>query len=253
MLLIVSDTRDIGIAEVARELVWSSPECQVKVVSTAELSLARWTHRISSSGVAVTILTLRDGTRIDDSSDLRVAYLASTSPMPRFVQSSSVDRDYATSEFRASMVSWLRGLGSRVVNASSGAEPNGPPWSPGQWLVEAAAAGLPVASTAYATRARLASGWHGTPESHLLPAFPATTAAGTALVAGDHIAGPLGTEFGSACRQLGERSGCGVFYLGLAAEPGRITVVSASPCGSPSTPEQVSALARFLAEWSVQR
>jgi hypothetical protein len=247
--MIVADAGEVATAEVARAVAASATEYPVRLVSTAELSLAGWTHRIDPAGRTSTTLRLADGTRFDRSIDVSVAYLASTTPVPRFLRSAAADQDYAASEFRALMVSWLYSLGDRVVNAPSGTDPSGPGWSPGRWLIEAAGAGLPVARACYATSARLLPDWHGPPGGERFPALPPAAASHTVLVAGDHVAGPLSDQFRPACGALSKRSGCRVISLQLGPGPSGPGVVSATACGSPRTPEQVWALARFLVEW----
>ena len=249
-LLIVADPGDVATAEVARAVAASASPCPVRLVSTAELSLAGWSHRIDPAGRTSTTLRLRDGTSFDSPPDVSVAYLASTTPVPRFLRAAAGDRDYAAAEFRALMVSWLHSLGDRVVNAPSGTEPNGPAWSPGRWLIEAAGVGLPVAHARYATSARLLPDRHGPPGAQRFPVLPHTTAGHTVLLAGDHVAGSLADEFRPACAELSKRSGCRVISLQLGPGPSGPGVVSATACGSPRTPEQVWALAEFLVEWS---
>ena len=150
-------------------------------------------------------------------------------------------------------MSWLRSLGDRALNAPSGTEPNGPAWSPGKWLVEAAASGLPVTFGRYATSARLVPGWRGPPGAHRLPVFADGGVGRTVLVTGEHVVGPLRDEFSPACWELSKRSGCPVIYLRLAPDPDGLVVVSASPFGSPSTPDQVLMLAQFITDWAQNR
>lgn len=252
-LLIVADRDDVAAREVARTVAISGAALDVRLIGTAELSMATWSHRLDSAGRPSTMLRLRDGTTIDSGAQVWVAYLASTVLVPRFLRAAAVDRDYAVAEFTALLTSWLNGLGDRVLNAPSGSHPSGPAWSSGRWLMEAAAAGLPVRRSSYATSARLLPDL-GRPGGVLRrPVFPDLETGSTVLVVGAEPSGLLPDEYRPACSELGKRSGCRVFTLRVVPEGAECAVASATSAASPTTPEQVSALARFLVAWSADR
>ena len=130
-------------------------------------------------------------------------------PMVRFAGSAPADRDYATAEFQALVVSWLRSLGDRVVNDVDGVSAIGPSWTGRRALVEAQRAGLPVMTSVVATSGRLVPGFSGSPYAARLPWMDvAGPPLEHVLVAGSQAFGRLADGFGAACITLAGRVRC---------------------------------------------
>jgi hypothetical protein len=116
----------------------------LELVTASELVYeARWEHRVGAHGVTTT-LTLADGRRLD-CSDVdgvlnRLLWLGTDDHLG----ASDVDRDYATAELQALVLSWLAGFGPRALNPP--VPPSlGAPWcSSCEWRARALAAGARI-------------------------------------------------------------------------------------------------------------
>ena len=226
--VIIADSGDAGTGAVVQAMAANSTP--VVIVLSAQLSLACWEHTISPTGRAATRIELRGGQRLVDDEVAVLLCRSFSFPMPRFARSSQADRDYASAELRALAVSWLRGLGGRVVNTVDGVSMVGPSWSPRRALVEAQRAGLPVARTSIATSGRLLPGFAGSPDAAQSPAEnPSGDSVGEVLVAGRQAFGVLANQFGTECVALAARARCRVLEVGFCHDAGRIAVSHVSP------------------------
>jgi hypothetical protein len=247
VILIVAEPGDLGAAAVAQATAAHASPARVVLVPPIQLGLARWTHTLDPHGAASTVIELPDGRRLIDGDLLTVLFRAASIPLPHFLGSSPADRHYATLEFQALVVSWLRSLGPRVVNAVDGASLVGPSWTPRRWLAEARLAGFPVLPSTIATSARLVPGWRGTPYEARLPLGPTAVAANAeALVAGDRIVGTQADRHGVACARLAARSGCRLLQVDFYWCAGDAAVTSVSPAPPLTSSEQVRAVAALL-------
>jgi len=226
--VVIADLGDVGAGAVVRAMAANSNAAML--VLPAQLSLACWEHTISSTGRAVTRIALRDGRTLVDDEVAALLCRCYSFPMPRFARSSQADCDYASAELRALAVSWLRGLGARVVNAVDGVSMTGPSWSPRRALVEAQRVGLPVAATSIATSGRLLPGFVGSPYAARLPAEECSgDSVGEVLVAGREAFGALAHRFGAACVALAARARCRVLEVGFCHAAGDVAVSRISP------------------------
>jgi hypothetical protein len=252
--VVIGDSDDVGAATVVRAMAASSTAAVL--VHPEQLSLACWEHTISPAGSVTTRIELRDGRRLADDEVAAVLCRSFSLPAPRFARSGQADRDYAGAELRALAVSWLHGLGGRVVNAVDGVSMTGPSWSPRRAQFEAQRAGLPVAATLTATSGRLLPGFTGSPYAAGMPAEdrPADLGlgdpAGEVLVAGREVFGALANRFGAGCVALAARARCRVLEVGFCHVAGRLAVSHVSPVPTLRYQWQAEVLARLLASGS---
>lgn len=101
----------------------------------------RWEHRITGSGVCVSI-TLPDG-RLIDSGSIRgvINRIIAVHSMPEHL---SPDAEYATQEFSALFLSWMYGLPGPVLNRATPQGLCGQWRHVSEWVWLASKAGLPV-------------------------------------------------------------------------------------------------------------
>jgi len=249
-VVVIGDVDDAGAAAVVRAMAASSTEATL--VHPEQLSLARWEHTISPAGSVATRIELRDGRRLADDEIAAVLCRSFSLPAPRFARSSQADRDYAGAELRALAVSWLHGLGDRVVNAVDGVSLTGPSWSPRRAQFEARRTGLPVAATLTATSGRLLPGFTGSPYAAGMPAEDRRAApgrdnpAGEVLIVGREVFGALANQFGAASAALAARARCRVLEVGFRHVAGRVAVSRVSPVPTLRYQWQAEALARLL-------
>jgi hypothetical protein len=104
---------------------------------------AKWEHRVGSAGVRTRIV-LADGTVLDSAGLRGVVNRVHWLGAEGYLGASAADRDYATAELGALGLSWLAGLGDRVVNRPSPIGLAGAYRSIGQWRWLARMAGLPI-------------------------------------------------------------------------------------------------------------
>lgn len=220
------------------------------VLSSADLTAARWRHQISDDGIASTVIATRSGAVID-SDRLRLVWFRGKSRRQRQVD--AADADYAQAESTALLVSWLAGLGDRVVNRVDGASPVGPCWSTAMWLSVAAGVGLPVAPRTAATSARELPGWCGRPWEARRPvddyAGSDLSGPGLLLVDGAPVT-PSQVHFrAEAGLALARVSGCRLLRIRL--DPlGRVTGVD--PCPPLTTTNEIITLAAMLRSATTQ-
>jgi hypothetical protein len=114
---------------------------QVQRHDIAALAKARWHQQLAADG--------RIATRIDAGAgdigacDVVFNRLGSAQALA-FPGWSPANRDYGQAEWLALLVSWLMGLGDRVIGAPAGSALCGPSNRPWLWMAAAAAAGLAV-------------------------------------------------------------------------------------------------------------
>lgn len=127
---------------------------KVEVVSGEELALApRWTHRIES-GSSHTELLLADGRRIRSDRVGLVFQRLQQIPLPQFDHSKPDDRDYASAEMHALLLSWLADFPCPVVNGAGPRGLCGTNRSRLEWSALAVQAGLPIRGSELVSEAR---------------------------------------------------------------------------------------------------
>ena len=142
------------------------------------------------------------------------------------------DLDYAAAELDAFLRALLAAWQGPVVNAPSTTCLNGPGWRPEQWMLAAAAAGLPVKPV----RRRVPP----TPDDDPLGADGDLTGAS---VVGDRWFGPVPDAVGRRLCGLARSAGCALMQATLDADG---TVVHLSAWPDVSAPEVAAALAAIL-------
>jgi hypothetical protein len=240
-LLILAHATDPGASSVAARLAGRLGTGHVRVVRPEVLGLARWSHRVSARGRAVTRVTLPSSETLV-SAELgavfnRIQYLS----VPRFRSASIKDRDYAAAELHAVVASWLAELGDRVVH-----DVRRHPWvipalTRQQWVSAAAAQGLPVAPRTAGTAA-------GNEAEDQQPG--AWAPAGGVLVAGGTAAGSRADEFGERCVAAAHAIGLPLLEFHFAVEHGATVLVQVDPLPrlvDPGAAEVVSELLLSLA------
>jgi hypothetical protein len=232
----------------------------VLVVAPGQLGLARrWVHRVAPDGTATGEVVLADGTRLGDGDVACVLNRAEVVPVPRFAAATAKDRDFAAMELHALVASWLAGLGGRVVDPPAGSGP-GQVRSRRQWLALAHEFGLPVAASALATSARLATvagrrRWAGPVpaggERHL-GRRPVELdqrlegPGGELLVVGRRALGPLAGELGDRCLALARAAGSRLLACQFAHAGDGPLLVGVDPRPALGRPEEVVAVAELL-------
>lgn len=252
-ILVLAGPYDAGAVAVAVAVAARPSAGPVALVHPADLGGARWVHRVSGSGRAATDIDLADGRRFSDTDIAAVLVRSEDTTLPRFARSPPADRDYANAEFRALLVSWLHGLGSRVVNRVDGVGLAGPSWSPRRWLVEAGRAGVGVVATVSATSARLLPEWRGTPYDARRPASSGSPWPGpvgsSAVLAEGRFVGPAASAaegMRAACLGLAAASGCRVLELHFGEGPEGPGVVGVSPVPAVGSDVEAEAVADIL-------
>ena len=115
--LILAHPNDETAFHVAAHLLRRHGKADVRMVSPQELVLAPfWGHRVADPGGA-NELRLHDGTVIDNGSTgvvfNRLRYLET----PHFTHAPAADREYASMELFALVLSWMHSLRCAVINA----------------------------------------------------------------------------------------------------------------------------------------
>lgn len=244
-VVIVAGPGDGGAASLVQVLLArGSP---VTVLEPAWLAAARWAHALDGSGRPSTTIGLPDGRWVRDREVGAVLCRTAAFPQPRFDRSPAADRDYAAVELTALVVSWLRGLGDRVVNGVDGVSPVGPSWTPWRALDEARRAGLPVATPVVATSGRLVPGFRGSPYDARRPleTAPGEIVDRVVVVGSRAYGGPAGV--GPACVRLAERARCRLLEVGFCrGADGGLVAGSVSSVPALTDPSVVHAVADLL-------
>lgn len=230
-VVILAHTTDSGAESVAARLTLKFGSRAVRIVRPEMLSLARWSHRVDSSGRATTRLTLPKAGPVDDAGVGAVLNRIRYLPVSRFQSASAKDRDYAGAEMQALVASWLAGFGKRVVHVVR-EHPCVTPLLPLQhWAKPAAMCGLPVAVRTISSSPRaLRLGAHRVlrePHSGDSAAseVASTGTAATVLVAGDRTGGLLSPTFGPRCLRAARLLGFPLLEFRFATEDGRPALV----------------------------
>jgi len=202
--LILAAQGDTGATRVHAALQARHGPDAVVLASGEALALAPlWAHRLKPTGAMDTDLRLADGTRLPSSDIAVVLNRLRFVALPHWAAARPVDRDYATMEMHALLLSWLASLPCPVLNPPSARGLAGAERPLAEWLLLAGEAGLP------------ARAYHGTTKPagqgvFLEPVAPVPPC--RVLVAGDAVVGnalallpPDGAE---RCRRLAQRSGC---------------------------------------------
>lgn len=234
-LLILAHATDPGASSVAARLAGRLGADQVRVLRPEVLGLARWSHRVSSRGRAVTRVTV-PGAETLVSAELRavfnrIQYLS----VPRFRSASVKDREYAAAELHAVVASWLAELGDRVVH-----DVRRHPWvipslTRQQWVSAAAAHGLPVAPRTIGTAAGGGADQVGT-----------LGRCGSVLVAGGTAAGSLAGDFGERCVAATRTIGLPLLEFDFAIEQGATVLVQVDPQPRLTDPRAAEVVSELL-------
>lgn len=171
----------------------------VLTVGTLELSTARWSHRVVD-GKAGTRVWLKGGTLVDTDAIGAVLNRVRSLPALGFSRSSERDRAYAEAEQQALFVSFLGGLGGRVVNGVDGQGALGM-WSQLRWAVLAHRCGIATWPAGGGAGARPTS-------------WPAAPGLGRRVtVVGTQVFGARSRAQAKSCLELAELSRCELLGL----------------------------------------
>src|SRR5215210_9151121 len=139
--LILAHRWDTHAAAVAAALQRRHPNRASRIVTMEELIFApSWVHRVEAGGT-VTQVTLHDGCTLHSGEIGVVFNRLRHVDMPHFPPA---ERNYATAEMSALLLSWLEGMPCPIVNPAVPLGLGGAMRRPVQWFALAAEAGLPV-------------------------------------------------------------------------------------------------------------
>ncbi|HYT10712.1 MAG TPA: hypothetical protein VEL73_08640 [Mycobacteriales bacterium] len=218
MLLVLCGLDDAGALWFGRRAIEAGVDC--RIVTTEELSyVARLSHRLGGGGVHTTV-ELVDGTLLVDDVVAGAGRVSGVlhrmlePPARAWQRAAPAERDYATMELHAVVLSWLRGLPCPVRNRP---EPDclaGPVRHPFAATAAAHAAGLRCPTVRFDTAAPLG------PADALLAA--AATAAGQqaravhlACLDGDVIAAGVPDEIVAGVSAFATEIGAGEALIGV--------------------------------------
>ena len=208
---------DLGACAVAE--VAARRGATVTVVGAVELATADWSHRICD-GIATTRIRLRDGRLIDSVGLGAVLNLIPAIPAVGFDSASHRDRDYAHSEQQALFVSFLAGLGDRLIGGVDGQGPTGN-WTWTRWAYLAHRCGIATAA------AEQDSGGDT-----------------VVTVIGGRVFGAPSRPFAMQCLALSDRSGCELLQLTITT--GRRPALRSASAFPPLIGEVPQALAELM-------
>jgi hypothetical protein len=191
----------------------------VTVVGAVELATADWSHRICD-GIATTRIRLRDGRLIDSLRVGAVLNLIAAIPAVGFDSASDRDRDYAHSEQQALFVSFLAGLGDRLIGGVDGQGPTGN-WAWTRWAAIAHRCGIATAAAEHRSVANT-----------------------TVTVIGERVFDAPSRPFAQQCLMFSELSGCQLLHLTITT--GRHPVLRSASAFPPLMGEVPQALAELL-------
>ena len=121
-------------------------------VDLQTLIRARWQHRVDQQGRSSTTIEQVNGTLPEfDVVFHRIQEMHSIT----FPGWTATDVAYGRTEWLALVLSWLRGMGQRVINAPTFGKLNGHDDNPWKWIALAIAAGFPVLSMGASTNTRV--------------------------------------------------------------------------------------------------
>ena len=235
MIVVLAERRDVGARRVYDALTRRVGADRVMRVLPGDLVGARWSHRLSTAGVVVNVVRLRDGRRLAPDA---VLHRMTGVPVPP--RADERDREYIHSELSALVASWLLSLGRRVLGATGAyATTAGVP--PMTALSHARDYGLPVSRRARLTRGGLIGpacpgerhlsrlAWPGGSSApvpvDVVPDAPVTS---RLLVVAGQGHGPLADRYNEAACRLATTLGTSLLELSFAAGP-RLVEVSLMP------------------------
>jgi hypothetical protein len=224
-----------------------------RVVTTDEIVLApSWRHQIED-GHARTELLLHDGSEICSDKVGVVFNRLLDVGMSNFAASKREDRDYATMEMFALLLSWLSALACPVVNSPSPQGLAGATRHPALWLAMAARAGLPVLRIRITTSTRRfadpALSWVTPGDRPAWQYEPVERLHCSALVTGSEVHGCPSPELVKPCRHLAALCGLRLLRVDFCQTPKRPWVcIGADPCPDVADEAGLSALVRLLEE-----
>jgi hypothetical protein len=140
--LILAHAGDTTAARVGAILRERHTPADVRVVCMHDLALAPRFSHVLDEDRAETHIQLRDGTRIRSDAVGIVLNRLQYVQVPQFQRSNAADRDYASMEMFALLLSWLESLPGPVINPGSSAGLGGPARHPLEWFKLASEAGL---------------------------------------------------------------------------------------------------------------
>jgi hypothetical protein len=153
-ILVLAHVGDDTAAEVVVRLRRRVGPACVTVVTPEELVLAPgWSHTIDEAG-ARSRIRLADGEVLGDPEPVAVLDRLRFIAAPHFASAPDLDREYATTELHALLLSWLASLPCAVVNRPSPRGLGGADRSRLEWLRLANDAGFRVRATRATTNAR---------------------------------------------------------------------------------------------------
>lgn len=235
MIVVLAERRDFGARRVYDALTRRVGADRVMRVLPGDLVGARWSHRVSTTGLVANVVRLRDGRQLAPD-----AVLQRLTGLPAPSHADERDREYVHSELTALVASWLLSLGRRVLG-TTGAYASVAGVPPITALTHARDCGLPVSRRATMTRGGLIGpaspgerhlprvAWPGgssTPVPvDVVPEAPVTS---RLLVVAGQVHGPLADRFTEAACQLATALQTSLVELSFAAGP-RLVEVSLMP------------------------
>lgn len=142
--LVLAHIGDDTAVEVALRLHRRVGPARVRMVTPEELVLApSWAHAIDEAGVR-TRIHLANGEVVGDPEPVAVFNRLRFATAIQFDEAATADREYATMELHALLLSWLASLPCPVVNRPSPRGLGGDDRTTLEWLRIASRAGLPV-------------------------------------------------------------------------------------------------------------
>jgi hypothetical protein len=246
-ILILSHAGDRGAAAVCGALESRVGRSGVRLVTDAELFLAPlWLHTVSISGDD-TVIRLPDGETLRSDRIGCVLNRLEFIHLPQFEDGDPEDCDFAVSEFRALLTSWLRSLPCPVINHSAASELSESSRRHSEWLWLAGRAGLPARELVLSDGARrevrtdLSGGL--TPVSGLPRKY---------LVAGERVVGPCPEDWEEPSLRLARIADCSLLEITWdEAVDGNRLACEINPMPPLMHPEEVGAVASLL-ETSVE-
>lgn len=254
--------------------VIGDPGFRVELVFPEELATAtRFSHTLEG-GCCRSEVRLADGRKFRDAELGVVVNRLLFAEVPQFHRGRPADREYATMEFFALLLSWFAGLPCRVLNPPSAQALHGQLLSTLGWQHLAARAGLPVPVLRVVTSPRRSS------SSNPQPLRPIEGGVGflgldlpdvdpelgsdqpqflgehfrpngcQALVLGDDVAGGVPSEIAAGCRQLARLSGHDILRIHFAelASTGHRVFAGAEAVPQVSSSAEVASLARLVVQ-----
>lgn len=250
-VVVLAHATDAGAASVAAWLAREFGPQAVRIVRPEALSLSRWSQRVDTRGRASTRVALPRAGPLANAEVGAVLNRIRFLSTPRFHRASGKDQEYSGAELQAVVASWLAELGDRVVHAVR-RHPWVTPLLPLQhWARAAAACGLPVAARTLANSPR-AYGSHGGRSDFPDAADDLTgsvgmISAGTVLVAGNEVGGPLSRRYGPCALAAARALEFPLLEFRFAVEKGETVLVEVDPLPPLTEPWAAALVGRLLA------